>query len=216
MEALGLSSNHHCLLLSLFHAWSTWMWQLILHLTIMFSFRFTQHIQGPLHWRCKFSLSKCFSQTVCGRRVTACNSGGFWRELLVCHQTTIACYILCLMHGLLECNNCNDHSWNSRIGDFLYVLLRISRSAYKSNCQSRAGVLNLLVLAYLQAKIEPLCVPSNHNCSPICLPKSSTFEFLKFLHTPSELLAYAQGYSHPRLRTAGLEHTICPKLEACV
>jgi hypothetical protein len=63
--------------------------------------------------------------------------------------------------------------------------------------QSISGVLNLLVTAYPQSKIVPLCVPPNQNCMPFAYPqiKNSTQKcfFLAgflILRTPCDLFTY--------------------------
>ncbi len=97
----------------------------------------------------------------------------------------------------------------------------ICKSLWCSKDSFSAGVLNLLVPAYPQSKIVPLCVPPNQNCMPFAYPqiKKSTQKgfflagFFLFLRTPCDLFTYPQGYVYPRLRTADLvdsTHNIDP------
>ncbi len=80
---------------------------------------------------------------------------------------------------------------------------------------SSAGVLNLLVLAYPQIKIVPLCVPPNKNWTSLAYPliKNSThivFFWVVFtiLQTPCELLAYPlwSGCVPPGVRVPQVEN----------
>ncbi len=105
-----------------------------------------------------------------------------------CLAKVLQCVLPCVSHGALDVANITrdkDHVKKVRLG------------------QSRSGVLNLLLLMYLQINIDPLCV----------LPSTLLFTFcvliliqdiVGILLTPYELLAYPQGYPYPRLRINGL------------
>ncbi len=93
------------------------------------------------------------------------------------------------------------------ITDYLSVWIILSICYRQANEYYTSGVLNLLVTAYPQSKIVPLCVPPNQNCMPFAYPQiiNSTqkcFFLANFLisHTPCDLFLY------PRLRTAALHH----------
>ena len=53
----------------------------------------------------------------------------------------------------------------------------------------RTGVLNLLVLAYPQIKIVPLCVPPNQNCIPFAYPPNKKNAVWKFLYIANDFIA---------------------------
>ena len=78
----------------------------------------------------------------------------------------------------------------------------------KYHVSSKAGVLNILGLAYPLNKIVPLCVPPNQNCTPFAYPqiKNSTqinlfWVVFKIWRTPCEP---PRGTRTLRLRTAAL------------
>ena len=58
---------------------------------------------------------------------------------------------------------------------------------------SRAGFLNLLVLAYPKIKIVPLCLPPNKKYITFVYPQIRNSAHIVFWRTPCDLLAYLQG-----------------------